>query len=560
MTTLDAAASGLPPVFSGWRRGRLGLLAGMGLAQAACSVFAAVATPLVLTGRGSLVGLSAGMAAVSLVVGALRVAERVVAEDLGQHYVGEIRRLLVTAALGPGNTTSLGVTVARTTNDLTAVRNWLVLGIVPLVVGVPLLAGVGVALMVISPTLAAVVGALLGLFAALMFGLARPAYVRSRAVRKVRGQMASHIADTVAAASAIRVAGGVHRELGHVDKFSEKVARAAHQRALVTGAMRGSAASITAIISVLVAVAGSALGVTAADITSGILVAGMLAAPINDLGRVNEARQSQRAAVAVLEPVLARAYGFDEAERGRRRLAQQRPARSAPPGAARGVVHLADMTDRLGTLPELVAHPGVPVRLVGDNHHRIERVLGQLTGDVTDEDAWLQVAGHPLVELPATSRRALVGVASANAGLGRGTVARLVRYRVPDADVDVRALLARVGLDAAVAALPDGGRTKLRAGGRPLTPDQRARLQIAQAIAGDPPLLVLDHVDAHLAPDGRRMLRDLIAGYPGCVIVRAHDTSDLLGRVQVWDLGVPDHDDTQSGPNGPDDEDEGEDG
>lgn len=538
MTPPRAGSDALPPVFTGARRGRLVLLAGTGLAQALVSVLTAMLTPTLLQGGGRLgvMGLSAVLLAAAASVGGIRVLERVLAEDLGQHYVGEVRRLIIASALTADRTANLGVTVARATNDLSALRNWVALGIAPLIVGIPLILGVVVALLVLTPVLAMVVLSTLLVFATTMLALAGPAFRRARAVRRVRGRMASHIADTVTAGPSIRVSGGVRRELNHVDRFSSQVAKAAHSRAIVIGAMRGSAASVTAVLSVLVAVSGAWLGISGADITAGVVVAGMLAAPITDLGRVNEYRQNQRAAVVVLGPVVASARSFESLERRRRRAEDSRRLHVDPPGLSRGAVFVADLADRAGTVPELIAAPGSRVLLTGEALERVDRVLALLTGDRPHDGAWVQVAGQKLADVPAGDRRELVGVAGRGAGLGRGTIARTARYRVPRTEQPVEELLDRVGLAEVVAALPDGERTKLRRGGEPLTVDQQGRLALARALAGDPPLLVLDHVDEQLTPDSRDMLARVLADYPGCVIVRSGDPERILAVYDIWNV------------------------
>ena len=62
-------------------------------------------------------------------------------------------------------------------------------------------------------------------------------------------------------------------------------------------------------------------------------------------------------------------------------------------------------------------------------------------------------------------------------------------------------------------------RAEARRGGEPLAPAQVALLQVARATLGDPPLLLLDHVDAALDDVGRARLRALVEGYPGVVVM-----------------------------------------
>src|SRR5262249_14191854 len=119
---------------------------------------------------------------IAVVVGGMRTIERVVGELLGQHYAHEIRLGLIRRNLMPGGVTNLGASVARTTNDLNAVRSWISQGIAPLAVGVPLVLGGAVAMAAVAPVL---VVALLPPLALLGVGMrcATPTtYRRSRAL------------------------------------------------------------------------------------------------------------------------------------------------------------------------------------------------------------------------------------------------------------------------------------------------------------------------------------------------------------------------------------------
>jgi hypothetical protein len=65
---------------------------------------------------------------------------------LGQSYIQELRRGLMTAVLAKRNGPSVGITIARITNDLSSVRNWVSMRIAPLAVGIPLIIGATIAL------------------------------------------------------------------------------------------------------------------------------------------------------------------------------------------------------------------------------------------------------------------------------------------------------------------------------------------------------------------------------------------------------------------------------
>src|SRR5690606_21463795 len=91
-----------------------------------------------------------------------------------------------------------------------------------------------------------------------------------------------------------------------------------------------------------------------------------------------------------------------------------------------------------------------------------------------------------------------------------------------------REALETVGLD--VDSLPRGARTPLRRGGEPLGRSDRARLALARAMYGTPPLLLIDGLEGDLDDDGRRMLDRVLSRYPGVVVMAGSEQlAQLLG-------------------------------
>jgi ABC-type multidrug transport system fused ATPase/permease subunit len=530
----------LPKVFTGARRGWVLGLVGLGLGQGALGAVGAWALTQLRAGSPwPMVVAILTIVATAVAIGGLRVEERIAAERLGQDYVREVRRDLVESELTPGSRTHLGITVARTTNDLSSVRNWVSQGIGPLASGIPLIAGSAVGLTFLDPFVG--VGFLLplGILAAVMVPWSRTAYLRSRRLRRARGRMATRIADTVGASQGIIAAHGAGRELGHIDAASDVVVDRAVDRSVIVGTIRAGGTVAAMLATLAVAAIGVVRGLDPAVTMAAMAVAGIASTPIIDLGRIVEYRQTYLAARAVLVPGLADAA---------RRRAEREQVSDAAASAA--VPHGADGPDRVhvvvpGLVPEaspLRAGRGARIRLTSDDPEAPLRLMRRAVGlDLappgTTDEIW--VAGQNLRAVPPARGRALVGLATRGTVFERGSLRRALRYRRPDLDDETaREVFETVGLSAD--RFPDGLRTVLRAGGEPLTTDERARLALARAIYGEPPLLLVADLDRDLDQEGRARLERILAAYPGVVwFTGPDDLASALGAEDVRVAAAP---------------------
>ncbi|WP_336710811.1 ABC transporter ATP-binding protein [Arthrobacter sp. USHLN218] len=542
------AENSLPKLLAGRRRGLMALLIGTGLAMAVLAGASALLMTRLLDGAAAAgVGSGpavAGLAAAALGVGALRALERVLAEKLGQDYIHEIRKGLVESALTTDRGPSPGVTIARNTNDLSSVRNWIALGIAPLAVGIPMILGTAVALWLLAPALSAAVVVPLMVLAGGLALLARPAFHRARALRQQRGRLAARLADTVIAAGTIRAAGGEVREVRQVDKAGRKVVDAAVHRAAIAGWIRGSAAAGAALGSAAVAAVGVWQAVPTPTIAAGLTLVGMIAAPVADLGRVVEYRQNFKAARRILGPALAVAAEAREERRRRGTGAVPSgpgPAAAADGGDLPGTVLVTGLSEcRNCAVPDLQAGPGDRVRIVSADPAAETRVLEKLIGVRSDPVAYTEIAGKSLLDSGGRTRRVLLGYVAAGTYLERGSIARSVRYRMPDLDPAAGAsALERVGLAERITRLPRGEQTQLKRGGEPLSTSERARLLLARAALGDPPLLVLNRIDADLDHAGTAVLAGLIRDYPGVVLFASDHPGSLAAEYTEWNIDCP---------------------
>lgn len=523
-----AGDGGLPAVWHGPRRGYLSLLVGTGLAQAVgVGVGAHVLRHWLHAngGRQHQGWLVATLVTVGVGAGLLRMAERIQAERLAQHYVHDVRLGLLRHNLGTGLSSSLGVAVARTTNDLASVKNWVAMGIAPLTVAVATIAGTAVVLALLAPVfLVALVIPIVFVTAAIAV-LSPRAYAGARTLRRARGRLSGHIADTVLATDSIRSGGGGARELRRIESMSQDLVNVAVARARWAGALRGATAAGFGLTSALVVGAAIVAGLPATTTTTALAVVSFLAMPMHDLGRVAEYRQTYRAARRIIAPVVQAVPEPHEV-----------PAPAISGTTPRAAVVISGVITADGApVPDLEARPGDCIVVDLGDRQTTAAVLRRIAGLSSPVAGAVTVHG---ISLDAASPRALrsaVGYAAQGMWLPRGTISRAVRYRVPDGtECEAQELLQRLGFERRLAALPRGMRTVIRQGGDPLTISGRATVLLARAMFGTPPLLILDHLDADLGHESRAVLSDVLASYPGVVLLAADHTADLVDQPRRW--------------------------
>lgn len=463
----------MPRLWRARRRLLLIALGVLGVLQALLAIMVSLSVAAILEGNRALVGL---LLATTLGLGVAQWIQKVVAEDLGQHYVHEVRRELVGAALVPGNTASLGVTVTRASNDLTAVRNWVALGIVPMVTGLPLIAIVLVALFIQDLRTGVAVTVPLLMCVAVLPVVARWTLKRARELRKKRGRMAARIADSVMAGELLHATGAIDRELNAVTRDSDRVVIAAVRRSWATGFSRALMAMAASLGTVSIVISGH---LEVSEVAGIMMLLGVLATPVAELGRVVEYRQNYKAATRILIPLLQRGSEF---KRSQQKLPGLQATEGIPGVYVKGISAL----------------PGERIYLHGSADATRKWVTSL---SAMEEGTDVIVNGQRLSQLPLKQRRALIGIASAHHHLSRGSVSRLVGLRVPDATVEeIEQALEQVGLN-------NTGKQRLKNGGHPWSTSQINKLKIASATLRTPPLLVLEGI----TPEN-------LLNYPGVII------------------------------------------
>ena len=147
----------------------------------------------------------------------------------------------------------------------------------------------------------------------------------------------------------------------------------------------------------------------------------------------------------------------------------------------------------------LAIEPGEVVAITGPSGSGKSTVADLLTRHVDPDRGRVLLDGTDIRAVALAELRARVAVVEQDALVFNASILENVRYARPDADpAEVARAVERAGLDAFVAALPDGLDTPVGERGRALSAGERQRVAIARALLADPAVLVLDEATSAL--------------------------------------------------------------
>jgi ABC-type multidrug transport system fused ATPase/permease subunit len=259
-----------------------------------------------------LMWVGAGFAALALAIAGLRMLERVDAERLGQDYVHRLRILLYahlsTFPQRQLKKHSQGSLMLRFIGDLTALRQWVSLGLARLMVAGATVMVTLLALALFSSPLALAVGAVVLPGIALSLLLGRPLLQATRDSRRRRSRLAGNLNEQVASMAVVQVSGQTRREQRRIERQSTRLKRAMILRAWVIGGLRAVTTATTTIATGAALIAGAVLvshgQVTPGTVVAAMSIAGFLMPSLRDLGRVYEYWQGARVSMEKIRQFL----------------------------------------------------------------------------------------------------------------------------------------------------------------------------------------------------------------------------------------------------------------
>ena len=464
----------------------------------------------------------------------LRMIELTDAERLGQRYIHRVRMTLFNQmakfpprAIGKRGT---GVIMLRFVGDLSALRIWVSRGLARIVVAliVVVLATGVLAFVDMSLAIASLTIMVLGLTGNLMLGPRMQNAINES--RRLRGRLARNINEKIKAFNVILAFNQVNRERRKFRSQSRHLRSAMVSKMRVAGLMRMVTDGSTVIsLSLLLALGAFEVtrGMTTAGSVAGAMaVVGFLSNAFKDFGRVHEYLQNARVSERKLVEFLQ-----TRTMKGR---AASLPLLSVETGTVTfDNVSLADTLENISA----TAPGGSRIILTGPNGAGKSTLIQAAARLIDLSSGRILVDGQDLKKCNLSSVRDAIGIVSPDLPLLRGSVRFNLLYRRPKIgpeELEWATTMCR--LDEMLADLPGGMRFRLQEGGLNLSLGQRHRIALARAILGRPPLLFLDEIDANLDQQAEATLSNILADYPGTIIMATRSQDRIRQADQCWHL------------------------
>lgn len=525
----------LPPIAAEGRGRSIALIAALALGQAATAGVAAFATrDVFLALRGVSQELPLGaltlIATAGLVIAALRVMERVVAERVGQAYAASLRLKLFThltrmSARDVADRRS-GALAMRFVGDLAAVRAWVSLGTARLVSASIVLPTAGGVLFLLNPDLgwAGVLPITLGLLAMALAGpRLGPAHRRLRARR---ARLAADMSERIPHAPELRLLGRIATERRHLLRRTEKLVAAALTRARNAAVLRAIPDTISGVAAASILLVALRSGAPAAEVAGALAALGIMIQPIRDLAAVWDRHRAWVAARSKCNALLAV------------------PRLTRPPDRSRKPLPNAPLSLRFHTVSsgglddiDIEAPGGKKIAIVGSNGAGKSTLLALAAGLDQPREGWVSLGERNPGSLGAAERRQTIALVGTRSPILAGSLRRALTMGVArrPSDAEILAQAEALGLKAVIDRL--GGLDGcLAEGGRNLSAGEARRVLLVRAVLSAPRVMLLDEPDDALDADGPGLVEGLVRRCDATTLIVTHNLTLARRMDLIWYL------------------------
>lgn len=529
----------LPVILGDGRRNTIALIALLATGQAAAAGVAAFATRDVFAQISlspteiPIIPLTSIMLTGFAIAG-LRVAERVVAEGVGQSYAASLRMTLFQHAMRmPASALAkrrAGDLSIRFVGDLAAVRNWVSQGLVRIISAAIIVPGAVAALFLLNPVLAAAATVPLAIAVAAMAALAPTLGPLHRRLRGRRAGLAADMAERMPLAPELHLLGRFRKETGRLRRRSHRLRDAAIARTQASAILRAVPDVGTSIAGAALLSAVFATGATAPEAAGALATLAILSLPLRNLAGVWD---RQRAWLVAREKCLSILQNPTVQAPGDQNVIEYR---GSPTVEFENVGHGAIREFSFSVMS------GEKVAITGPNGIGKSTILALAAGLEVPETGSIKLNGHAIVELSAGSRRKTIAYVGPRSPILKGSLRRVLSlgsFPRPD-DAAIERLAIEFGLKPVLERLDGLGGT-VSEGGKNLSSGEARKVQLVRAALAQPKLLLLDEPEDALDGEGRASVQRLIANTKATVLIVTHDqtlasTADSVLRLTAKDF------------------------
>jgi len=471
---------------------------------------------------------------VALLSGAFSFLERTWSESLGQVIVHDLRikmfRHLTKVYPRVMEQKNKGGLHLRLVNDLTAVRQWVTLGLSRILVsGISIVLTIS-ALAYINLMLAGFVFFFVAAGALAAFFIGPCLKIRVSNLRKRRARLANNVGEKIDALQTVQAFGREKSEIKKMTRLSQALVRSALSRAQMIGFMRGGIIALTGFATMSILITGSYL-VGIGQTTPGVVAAamsivGFLIPPLRGFGRTYEYWVSYNVAAEKIEQTLS-------LERAKLKGKGRSKAQDLDGKIEYKNIRVAGVFDSFSAK----ALPGEKIVIVGPNGAGKTTLFSVLLGIIKPDDGELLIDGRDLKKWNIRSLRSHIGIVSSDMPLIRGSLRKNILYR--HKRVNDRALqnaMVLSGLSDRLDQFPEGLDTKIAERGKGISSGERQTLALTRALLGMPDILLLDEAETNLDEEAKEIICKIISTYPGTVLIITHDPSLKKLADAVWEL------------------------
>ncbi|HEY7136100.1 MAG TPA: ABC transporter ATP-binding protein [Acidimicrobiia bacterium] len=440
-----------------------------------------------------------------------------------------------------------GQLVARMTSDIDALQDLVSQGLVSMGQNALLFFGAVVAIVVLSPLLAACT---LVLVPPLVWASAWFRRESNRAYLNVRDRIGVNLATLQEGLAGVRVVQAFNRERAWTRRFydTNEAQFDAHMETVRIASKYFPAVEFTGVLGIALIIGLGGLfhdmgwGVTVGTIAAFVLYLNNLFDPIQQLSQQYNTVQSAAAGLHKVFGLLDTSTHIDE----------RRDAVALPETGSLEVDHVSFAYGVRGEgegQGELVLHdvslrvaPGERLALVGPTGAGKSTLAKLLVRFYDPRDGAVRFGGVDLRDTTLRSLRERIIVVPQEGFLFAGTVRDNIRIGRPDAsDDDLDKAIDALGLRERIDGLPEGLDTEVRERGSRLSAGERQLVSLVRAALADPTVLVLDEATSNLDPGTERAveqaLEHLTEGRTVVVVAHRLSTAARADRVAVVDDG-----------------------